>query len=96
MSQPNCNVSFLPFVEPGIFTGQLGRYSGGSSYDRSIYNELFNGDGTFSRVLSYFVYCFINVILISTNHHYDKFDIESRKPEIIIDYNQYKGSMLLN
>jgi len=29
MSQPNCNVSFLPFDESGTFTGQLGRFSGG-------------------------------------------------------------------
>jgi hypothetical protein len=31
------------------------------------------------------------VILFSTNQHDSKFDLDSKKPEIIIDYNQYKG-----
>ncbi len=60
MSQPNSNVVFLPFDESATITGQLGRYNGGSSYDRSIYNELFNGDGSFSRVLSKFSYIIVN------------------------------------
>jgi hypothetical protein len=34
------------------------------------------------------------VILISTNHHDDNYDLDSRKPEIIIDYNKYKGIIL--
>ena len=42
MSQPNSNVVLLPFDKSATFTGQLGRYYGGSSYDRLIYNELFN------------------------------------------------------
>jgi hypothetical protein len=32
-----------------------------------------------------------SVILISTNHHDIKIDNVSQKPEIIMDYNKYKG-----
>ncbi len=82
MSQPNCNVSFLPFDESGTFTGQLGRYSGGSSYDRSIYNELFNGDGTFSRVLSKVSYIIVNprlnICLLGHANEFIKYMIEER------------------
>ena len=82
MSQPNCNVSFLPFDESGTFTGQLGRYSGGSSYDRSIYNELFNGDGTFSRVLSKVAYIIVNprlnICLLGHANEFIKYMIEER------------------
>jgi hypothetical protein len=82
MSQPNCNVTFLPFDESGTFTGQLGRYSGGSSYDRSIYNELFNGDGTFSRVLSKISYIIVNprlnICLLGHANEFIKYMIEER------------------
>ena len=60
MSQSNRFVTFLPFDESGTLTGLLGRLSGGSSYDRSIYNELFNGGGTFSCVLSKISYTIVN------------------------------------
>jgi hypothetical protein len=32
-----------------------------------------------------------SVILISTNHHKGDIDIKTNKPEIIIEYNSYKG-----
>ena len=35
------------------------------------------------------------MILISTNHHDGKFDFDSKKPEIIFDYNKYKGLWLI-
>ena len=53
MSEKNFNVVLSMFDESSTFMGSLGRYSGGGAkYERSIYNDLFNGSSTFNRSLS--------------------------------------------
>ena len=61
MSEPSFNVVLSLFDESSTFMGSLGRYSGGGSkYERSIYNDLFNGSSSFNRALTKASYNIVN------------------------------------
>ena len=61
MSETNFNVVLSLFDESSTFMGSLGRYNGGGAkYDRSIYNELYMGDNSFSKTLSKVSYVISN------------------------------------